>query len=45
MMRYGLIGERLEHSFSAEIHRSFGRYDYDYLEISPADLALFFQIA
>ena len=27
-MEFGLIGERLGHSYSAEIHRAFGAYDY-----------------
>ncbi len=27
-MEYGLIGERLEHSYSPLIHRAFGDYDY-----------------
>ena len=28
-MEYGLIGETLGHSFSAEIHKKIGSYDYD----------------
>ncbi|MBR0229231.1 MAG: hypothetical protein IJQ62_12875, partial [Clostridia bacterium] len=27
-MEYGLIGERLGHSYSPQIHRVFGDYDY-----------------
>lgn len=34
-MRYGLIGERLGHSFSKEIHERFG-YEYELLEL-PCD--------
>ena len=41
MNAYYLIGERLCHSFSAEIHRRFGRYDYALRELSPADLGPF----
>lgn len=40
-MQYGLIGERLGHSFSADIHRSFGRYAYACLELAPAELGPF----
>ena len=28
MMEYGLIGEKLGHSYSPPIHRVFGAYDY-----------------
>lgn len=35
-MKYGLIGERLSHSFSKEIHESLGGYEYEHLEI-PRD--------
>ena len=41
MENYYLIGERLAHSWSAEIHRAFGRYDYELLELSPAELGSF----
>ena len=40
-MEFGLIGERLGHSFSADIHRAFGRYDYALRELSPAELGPF----
>lgn len=36
-----LIGEHLGHSWSAGIHRAFGRYDYELLELSPAELGPF----
>lgn len=36
-----LIGERLGHSWSSEIHRAFGRYDYDLRELAPAELEPF----
>ena len=31
MIKYGLIGEKLTHSFSKEIHEEIGRYDYGLL--------------
>ena len=36
-----LIGEHLSHSFSAEIHAQFGRYDYQLMELSSTDLGAF----
>ena len=32
-MEYGLIGEKLSHSYSKEIHESLGRYQYELKEI------------
>lgn len=51
-LKYGLIGEKLGHSFSAEIHGRIGRYDrtesegYDYClaEISSGELDSFMRI-
>lgn len=40
MADYGLIGERLGHSFSAAIHKQFG-YDYELRELQPPHLASF----
>ncbi|MDE7164121.1 MAG: shikimate kinase [Clostridiales bacterium] len=40
MADYGLIGEKLGHSFSAVIHKEFG-YDYELKELSPSELASF----
>ena len=40
---YYLIGEHLGHSFSAEIHRTFGRYDYELRELAPAELGPFLE--
>ena len=37
-MRYGLLGEKLSHSFSAEIHKSLGGYDYELIEVEKKDL-------
>jgi len=39
-MKYGLIGEKLGHSFSKEIHERLG-YDYELVEIAPNDLDAF----
>ena len=41
MNAFYLIGERLGHSFSAAIHRCFGRYDYELKELHPAELGPF----
>ena len=38
MKEYGLIGEKLGHSFSREIHDMIGRYDYELIELAPAEL-------
>ncbi|MBR5524368.1 MAG: shikimate dehydrogenase [Clostridia bacterium] len=40
-MKYGLIGERLTHSFSADIHRQLFNYDYELKEIQPDRLESF----
>ena len=34
MMRYGLVGKTLAHSYSKEIHESLGRYEYDLFSLS-----------
>ena len=39
-MKYGLIGEKLGHSFSKDIHERLG-YDYELCEISPDKLESF----
>lgn len=38
---YGLIGQRLGHSFSVPIHRSFGCPDYSLMELEPEALRAF----
>lgn len=38
---YGLLGERLGHSFSAPIHEAFGCPKYDLIEVPPENLADF----
>lgn len=40
-MEYGLIGKKLGHSYSKEIHDKIGKYDYQLKEISPEDLSDF----
>lgn len=41
-MKYGLIGEKLTHSFSGEIHAQLAGYDYQLCEIKREDLGAFF---
>ena len=41
-MKYGLIGKKLGHSFSAELHRRIGGYDYELVELQEKDLDVFF---
>lgn len=40
-MEYGLIGERLPHSFSKEIHEKIADYDYSLKELKPDELENF----
>ena len=42
-MKYGLIGEKLGHSFSREIHQRLGGYDYRLQELTPAQLPAFLE--
>ncbi len=42
-MRYGLIGEKLGHSFSPEIHACIGDYPYELVELPPDAVIPFFQ--
>ena len=35
---YGLLGEKLGHSFSKEIHESISDYKYNLIEVSKEDL-------
>ena len=37
-MRYGLLGEKLGHSFSKEIHGLLGDYSYDLIEVAKESL-------
>lgn len=41
-MKYGLIGGRLSHSYSQEIHEKIGAYPYELRELAPAELDAFF---
>ncbi len=40
-MKYGLIGEKLPHSFSAVVHKAIGGYDYELKELCPWELEPF----
>ncbi|MDO5131793.1 MAG: shikimate dehydrogenase [Eubacteriales bacterium] len=40
-MRYGLLGKKLGHSFSKEIHEKLGRYTYELIELTPEELDVF----
>ena len=40
-MKYGLIGEKLGHSFSREIHEKLGRYEYELREIGKDEVGAF----
>ncbi len=40
-MKYGLIGEKLSHSFSPEIHKKFGDYSYCLKELKTEELSAF----
>ena len=42
-MIYGLIGEKLGHSFSAEIHRRLGQESYELTELAPEAVGPFLQ--
>lgn len=42
-MKYGLIGERLSHSFSKEIHEALADYTYEIRELSPDEVAPFLE--
>ena len=41
MGQYGLLGEKLTHSYSPLIHRELGSYKYDLFEVQPTQLANF----
>ena len=40
-MEYGLIGEKLGHSFSKDIHNKIGDYDYRLVELAPHEVPAF----
>ena len=41
-MQYGLIGEKLGHSFSKEIHERLKSHPYELVELSPREIEAFF---
>ncbi|MBQ9544750.1 MAG: hypothetical protein IJV00_06465 [Clostridia bacterium] len=44
-MKYGLIGEKLPHSYSKLIHESIGSYEYELKELAPDEVAPFMERA
>lgn len=42
-MKYGLIGEKLSHSFSKEIHEALADYTYEIRELTPNEVAPFLE--
>lgn len=42
-LEYGLIGEKLGHSFSPAIHAKLGDYDYRLVELAPEELGPFLE--
>lgn len=43
MLKCGLLGEKLGHSFSPRIHNALADYDYGLYEVEPGNLELFLQ--
>lgn len=41
--RFGLLGQKLSHSYSPQIHKIFGGYDYELFEREPEDVAKFLE--
>ena len=42
-MKYGLIGHRLGHSFSKEIHEQIGKYEYELKELDANEFISFME--
>lgn len=42
-LSFGLIGEKLPHSYSAEIHKALADYDYRLCELTPDELTYFME--
>lgn len=42
-MEYGLIGQKLGHSFSRDIHDKIGRYSYEHHELEPEQVGPFLE--
>ena len=45
MKKFGLIGEKLSHSFSPQLHKMLGGYDYGLYELAPNELDGFMRAA
>lgn len=43
-MRCGLLGEKLGHSYSPELHAFFGNYEYELFEVAPDQLGDFLRV-
>ena len=43
MIKYGLIGERLSHSYSKTIHHLLGNTEYELMELAPLEVKAFFK--
>lgn len=44
-MRYGLLGHKLSHSYSPQIHKALAGYEYGLLPVEPEDLNSFMRAA
>ena len=44
-MKYGLLGEKLSHSYSPELHALLGQKDYTLFEVAPEELESFMKTA
>jgi len=44
MASFGLLGRKLSHSFSPQIHRAIGGYEYGLYELEPENLTAFLEI-
>ncbi len=42
MLEYGLLGHKIQYSFSKKIHESYGLYNYNLYDVKPEDLDEFF---
>ena len=42
MQKYGLVGKKLTHSFSKEIHSKLADYNYELIELSESEVKTFF---
>ena len=40
--KYGLLGEKLSHSLSPQLHSYYGKYDYKLMELAPEKVDEFF---